>query len=122
MLADPLSITIGGVTHSLARIKVGDLKATYSNADQTLILDISHQQSGKGNSRIRTQVKLTQSKVVTDPLTSVTDTETMSESRVVDRPNYGFTKLELESLIGGFNTFFTANTNANIGKLWGLES
>lgn len=117
MFPDPTTITINSVAKSLARVSVGDQKSTYQNADETFLLEISHQAAGKG--RTRSFVRLTQRAVVSNPLDSTNDYDDLVAYIVIDRPAFGFTMVQVEQLVGGLKDFLT---NATIDKLYGKES
>jgi len=117
MFADPQSVTINSVAKSLPRITTGDMQAVYENNDQTFKLEISHQETKQG--RVRSNVKLTQRKVVTDPLTSASDYDNLVISLVFDRPGYGFTETELDQLRAGLFSWLDSTATA---KLFGRES
>lgn len=122
MFSDPISITIAGAAKTLNRVSTGDRKATYQTADELWTLTISHQQTGKGNTRTRSLIVLTQKKVVTNPLDSSNDYDTMSYQVVVDRPAFGFSQQELIDAITGFNAWEVASSNAAVAKIYGKES
>lgn len=117
LFTDPQSVTINAVPHSMPRILSKDLKATYSKNDETVTMTISHQPSNNG--RTRSQVRLDQRKIVTNPLDSSTDYDTLSFYFVLDRPSYGFSQVEVELLIAGLKTWLD---NTAIGKIYGKES
>lgn len=121
MLTDPQVVTVNAVAKSMPRVSSTGTSALYQLADETFKLEVSHQVQKKGNSssRIRTLVRLTQRAIVSDPLTTVNDYETMSLQFVIDRPNYGFTQAQLDQLRAGFATWFDTTMT---GKLFGLES
>jgi hypothetical protein len=116
MLTDPQVVTVNAVAKSMARITIGDRQATYANSDETFSLKISHQ---KANNRIRTMARIDQQAVVTDPLTSVNDTETLTFYCVLDRPGFGFTATQCDQLIAGFKTWLDTTM---VTKLYGQES
>jgi hypothetical protein len=118
-LSDPISITVNGVAKSLARVSVGNRQATYATADGLFTLLISHQNSGKGNSRIRTLVSFTQKKIVTNPLDSSNDYDTVTINKVYDRPAFGFSNTEVDQLDAGLDSWLDTTIN---GKLMGGES
>lgn len=117
MFADPQSITVNGVAHSLPRIAVGDLSASYEQNDGTFHLDISHQVTKQD--RVRSLVRVSQKKVVTDPLNSVNDYDNLTLTFTLDRPSYGFSQTETEQLVAGLVAWLTTG---NVDKLYGRES
>lgn len=121
MFADPQSITIAGVAHSLPRIESNGQRAVYEKADQSVRLIISHTvvKNKTGSERIKTLVQVIQRKVVVDPLTAANDYDTISYHIVLERPSYGFSSTEISDLIVGFEAWQDATA---IGKLYGRES
>jgi len=117
MFTDPISITVNGVTKSMARISTGTMSSVYSTSDGLFTLTLSHQETGK--QRVRTLVKFVQKAIVTNPLDSTNDYDTMTLSLTIDRPMAGFTIVQLEQLTAGFISWLT---NANVDKLYGKES
>lgn len=117
MFSDPQSVTINSVAQSMPRVSSKDKSAIYMKADQSFTLTISHTPRGKGH--IGSLVKLEQRAVVTNPLDSTNDYDTMSVSLVLDRPGYGFTQTQAEQLVAGFCAYLTTG---NVDKLWGQES
>lgn len=117
MFPDPITITVGGVAKSLARVKVGDMTATYATADENYLLEVSH--TVTKSSRKRTTLRFTFRKTVTDPLTSAVDYDSVTETRTYDQPIVGFSDVEWFNLITGLNGFLT---QGNVTKLNGKES
>jgi hypothetical protein len=120
MFADPLSVTIGSDTFSLPRVETSGQKSVYRSNDQNVILEISHSTSGKGaDQRVRSMVKLTHRKVVTDPITAQNDYDEVIYHSVTDRPLQGFTVTEVQNLVYGYQTFLNST---NVAKIYGTES
>jgi hypothetical protein len=117
MFADPQSVSINGVAKSLARISSDGQKSIYRSIDGVWTLTISHQTLSNG--RIRTMYRLDQRAVVTNPLDSSNDYDTLSTYTVVDRPDFGFTQTNVEHQLLGMNLEIDPTS---IGKLFGLES
>lgn len=109
MLQDPLNFSIdGGVTQiPLNRIVSSGQSAKYASADDTLILDVSHQVTKKD--RRRRLVKITWKAVVTDPLTSENDYDQAVMHLVIDEPGFGFSDSVLTLLFDGLTTLATDN-------------
>jgi hypothetical protein len=116
MFADPQSITINAVAKSMARYLSEGLKSVYQTADETFRLTISHTKSGD---RTRSMVRIDQRAIVTNPLDSTNDYDTLSFYCVLDRPSYGFTQAQIEYLVAGLKTWLD---NTALGKLTGSES
>lgn len=120
MFGDPQSVTIAGAAKSMPRVSTGDLKSTYSNSDETWRLSISHQKAAKG--RIRSLVRFDNKAVVTNPLDSTNDYDTLTVYLVVERPAYGFNAQELKDRLTGYFAWFAASSYAASDKIFGLES
>lgn len=116
MFSDPQVVTVNAVAKSMARILLEGTSATYQTSDELFKLKISHQTSG---TRTRSMVRLDQRKVVTNPLDSTNDYDTLSFYFVIERPSYGFSQTEVEQLVAGLKTWLD---NTAIGKLYGKES
>jgi len=121
-LSDPLSFTIGSVTYSLARVETqGDLTkgltSTYENDSGVLRLLVT-QQITKAN-RIRTSVRAELKAVVTNPLDSTSDYDTITETHAYDRPAFGFDVDDVKALTAGMKTFLA---DAMVEKLYGKQS
>jgi hypothetical protein len=117
MFSEPISITVNSIAQSLPRVNSGNLSATYQKADETFVLEISHQTTAKG--RVRTLVKFVEKAVVTNPLDSSNDYDTATIQFVIDRPLYGFSEARIDQLVQGLKAWLTT---ANVGKLYGKES
>jgi hypothetical protein len=117
MFSDPQSVTVNSVAQSMPRVSQKDRSSVYMKGDQSYTLTISHLPAAKGH--IRSLVRLDQRAVVTNPLDSTNDYDTMSFYVVLDRPIYGFTQAQAEQLVAGFQAWLTSG---NVDKLWGQES
>lgn len=117
MLSDPITLTVNGVANSLNRISTGDLTSSYSTADESLKATIKHQRTS--SDRIRTTIDVVQRKVVSDPLTSENDYDTLTFRLLIDRPSVGWTATEVDYVNQALAGFLTT---ANVGKLYGLQS
>lgn len=116
MFPDPQVVTVNAVAKSMPRISSVGQKSTFAIADQTFTLTISHSVS---KDRIRSMVRIDQRAIVPDPLTSVNDWETLSFYFVVDRPQVGFSVLEVEHLVVGLQGWLNST---RIHQLYGQES
>lgn len=117
MFSDPQSVTINAVAKSLPRVESNGKKAIYRMADGAFTLTLSHQQTA--NKRIRSMVRLDQIAVVSDPLTTENDYETLSTYTVIDRPEVGFSSTQVAQQIAGQASWLDSTA---VGKLFGLES
>jgi hypothetical protein len=117
--ADPQTInSLGGFT-SLPRTGAGPTSGSFSSSDGTVQLSVSHA-NGK---RLRSQIRLTQSKVSADPLIpSQNVRNSMSAYVVIDRPVNGFTVTEAKAVADVLVAYLTASTGARITQLLGGES
>lgn len=116
MYADPQSVTINAVPVSLPRVLTGNQEATYRSADETVQLRISHQAV---KSRKRRMVRLDQTVIAADPLTSENSSQKAGIYLVVDEPDFGFTDTELGYLITALKDFLSSGA---VAKLLGGES
>lgn len=116
MFADPQSITVNAVAQSMPRISSTGTKSTYRKSDGTYQLTISHSES---NNRVRSMARVDNKAIVTNPLDSTNDFDTLSFYVVVDRPVFGFTQTQVDQLIAGFKTWLDS---AAITKLFAQES
>lgn len=116
MFTDPQTVTINSIAKSMPKIKVGTTDATYRTADETFQLRISHQST---KSRTRRMVRIDQTVIAADPLTSVNTSQTAGVYLVIDEPKFGFDDATLDYLVDGLVAWLTAG---NIAKLLGSES
>lgn len=114
--ADPQEVTINAVAQSLPRVSIGSSDAVYRKADGTVQLRISHQES-KG--RVRRMVRLDQTIIAADPLTSENDYQKAGVYIVCDEPKVGFTDAQLDYL---YDALIAYMTTANIAKVLGGET
>lgn len=117
MFADPQTITVATVAKTLARISSNGLTSVYENSDNTYKLTISHQIMNNG--RIKSMARVDRREIVTNPLDSSTDYDTLSEWYVIERPSYGFTSTQITDVATGFKAWLD---NTAISKLLGKES
>lgn len=115
--ADPQTVTVNSVARVMARILNDGTSAVYQSADESWKLSISHTTSRNG--RTRTQVRFDQRAVVSNPLDSSNDYDTLTYYTVIDRPAYGFSMVQVEQIVAGLNAWLT---NATVDKLYGKES
>lgn len=116
MFADPQSITVAGSAKSMPRVSSIGLKSIYQNTDETYKFTISHTESGD---RIRSMARVDNRAIVADPLTTVSDYQTLSFYFVIDRPQYGFTSTNVNDLIAAVKTWLDSTAGS---KLFGKES
>lgn len=121
--ADPLVLTIGGTAHTLNRISSTDLRAVYQSADGTKNVTISHQKTGKNQSRVRSLWKYTETRFAADPFVPTQNISIQDSIHVViDRPVTGFTQTDVVNQFSAIVTSLTATSNAAVIKLYGMES
>lgn len=117
--ADPLSITVDGVTSSLPRVAVGDNKSSYQSSDGNVKLLASHAYGR----RTRRTLRVDHSKISADPFRPDQNVrQSMSFYIVFDTPVAGYTNAEALAVYTGFKTAMTASSDALIAKLLGGES
>ena len=117
MFTDPQSVTVNSVAQSMPRVSQKERSAVYMKGDQSFTLTISHQSAAKGH--IRSIARIDQRAVVTNPLDSTNDYDTLTVYTVIDRPSYGFTTAQIEQLVTGFQAWLSTG---NVDKLVGQES
>lgn len=121
--ADPQSITISTIAHSMPRVQTGTRAATYQKNDGTHILNISHttvKPKGERNIRNRGLFKFTKTVVAADPLTAEQTSQHADMYLVIDRPLFGFSQSDIEAIWAGFKD--ALNAAGVIGKIYGGES
>lgn len=116
---DPQSVTIAGTTVSLPRTASGVGTGEFSSSDGSVKMTVSHAY-GK---RTRRTLRLTQSKIASDPLVpSQNVPSSMSVYIVVDTPRLGFNAAEAKSVVDAFSAYLTASTGARVTQLLGGEN
>jgi len=115
--ADPQSITVDSVPHSMPRISDEATKSIYLSADGAWQLTISHQLSGN---RIRHMARIDQTTVASDPLTSANVEATAGIYLVIDEPKAPyFEDASLIDVVTGFTSWLA--TSGYVGKILGQE-
>jgi hypothetical protein len=117
---DPTVFTVNSIAKSMARISSTGTSSTYQTADGLFRLEISHQSSRKdGKNRVRSLVRFTQKAVVTNPLDSTNDYDTLPIQVVFDHPEFGFTDVQMGQNAAALFAFLSSG---NITKIFGQES
>lgn len=112
MLSDPQSVTVSGTARSLPLVDPGTgSHRGYRSADGNTVLLVKQNTQKQ---RFRREIRLTETKVATDPLTSANTNASTSIYLVVDEPRYGFSDAELGALIEGLKAFLTPALQARI--------
>nr|QDH90772.1 MAG: hypothetical protein H2RhizoL491704e2950_000002 [Leviviridae sp.] len=120
VFADPQSITINAIANSLPRVAQGVNTATYSLADRSIQLLLSHQFT---TSRARHTVRLNHKQLTADPYSTGSSFDaSMSAYLVIDVPLLGYTQTVQKQVVDGLTLFTTTSTGANITKILGGES
>lgn len=117
MLVDLQTITINAVAHALKIVEIVSRRVRRANADETVVLTTDQQTTNKG--RKRHIVRFDWSKVVTDPLTSATDTDSTTINFSIDRPGYGFSQSDVENMTAAFKNWLTT---AMVAELYSGQS
>lgn len=106
----PITVTIDTVANTLHRTQTEPTSSTYVNADGSLSVKVSHQ---KGKSRTRRMVRIDQRLVVADPLSGLSNYQTVGTYFVIDEPNAGIDDEVITDLVTGLQTWLTtANVQA----------
>jgi hypothetical protein len=117
--ADPQTVTINAVDHSLPRTSSGASSGVFTQNDNSTKLEVS---SAYGK-RTRRTVRLTVTKTAPDPLISSQNiVYSMTAYLVVDTPVTGFTITEQKQIVDGLTAWTTATSGAQILKLLGGEN
>lgn len=116
MFTDPQTVTVNAVAQTLPRIKMGATDCTYSTADGTYKLRISHQST---KARVRRMVRLDNAKIATDPISANNMSVSAGVYLVIDEPVVGYTDAELDYMVDALTAWLSAG---NIAKLLGSES
>lgn len=119
--SDPISITVNAVAKSLAKVySVAGAPSTYKAANDEFVFEIAHQDV-KGGKRERHLAKVTQMKIVPDPLNAAYNMEAKASVHIViENPKMGFTDVEIGYLTKAL-TDFVGNAG-NQTKLIGGEA
>lgn len=117
--ADPQSVTINGVAQSMPRTGSGINSGTFTEADGTTSLLVSHQY-GK---RTRRTIRLNDNKIAANPFdTSLNQQVSMSVYVVVDVPPQGYTVAEQKYVVDALVAYLTASSGARVTQLLGGEN
>lgn len=119
--SDPTSITVNAVSKSLAKVyTLAGAPSTYKAANDEFVLEIAHQEV-KGGKRERHLIKVTQMKIVPDPLNAAYNMEAKTSAHIViENPKMGFTDIEIGYLVKAL-TDYVGNAS-NQAKLIGGEA
>lgn len=119
--SDPTSITVNAVSKSLAKVyTLAGAPSTYKSANDEFVLEIAHQEV-KGGKRERHLIKVTQMKIVPDPLNAAYNMEAKTSAHIViENPKMGFTDIEIGYLVKALTDYVGNATNQ--GKLIGGEA
>lgn len=122
--ADPLSLTVSGVTTTLPR--TGDAPgrgdgSVYRSGDGLIVLTASHEET-RGQ-RVRRLVRIDTSKIAADPYKPAENVKVSEAIYVVfDVPPAGFSPADTLANWVGFKTLLAASSDSLIVKLLGGES
>lgn len=115
--ADPQSVTIDGAAVSLPRTGFGTSSGKFTSADGADSLEIQHQTGGP---RFRHLVRLSDTRIVSDPLVPDQNRAvSMSAHIVIDMPRNGYTAAEIADLAAALTGWAT---EANLLKVVSGES
>jgi len=116
---DPQTVTISGVTTSLPSVSHGQNSSAYSSADQSLVLQASHQYGR----RIRRAVAFVHKKVAPDPLFPTQNAPYSLTFRITaDVPTTGYTVAEQQAIWAGFVAQVNAGSPTLMTRLLGGEN
>ncbi|DAD52063.1 TPA_asm: coat protein [ssRNA phage Zoerhiza.1_14] len=118
-LSDPQSITVNGVASSLPRTGSGPAEGSFTSSDGSLQLTARHQYGR----RTRRTIRLTQKKIVPDPLVPATNMPaSVSAYLVIDHPPTGFSVAELKYVSDALVAYLAAASGGKVSQLLGGES
>jgi len=115
VLTDPQSVTINAVPISLPKTSTGPTQNIFTASDGVTSMTTKQNTTA---ARFRREVRVSQHKVVADPITGLNKDLGLSVYLVVDEPRSGFTDVEIGYLIEGLKGWLTS---ANYNKLLGGE-
>jgi hypothetical protein len=116
---DPQTVTINAVPVSMPRTGSGVLTGTFNSADGNTAMFVGH----VVGRRIRRTIRLTQKKIVSDPLVPAQNIPlSMSAYLMVDTPTNGYTVAEAKLLVDSLVAFLAASSGAKVTQLLGGES
>lgn len=119
-LSDPQSITVNGSAKSMPLIVRNGQSTIYQTSAQDFKFTVQHTDLKRDKkSRLKSLVTFTQTAAVTDPITSVVDSDNLIVSVQIDRPLFGFDQTTTNNLVQGLISWLTST---NVGKLYGRES
>lgn len=118
--ADPQTVTVSAVDHTLPRVSSGDSTGAFEENGSAYKLSVA---STSNKKRVRRTARVDFQTVVVDPLDPTRfNPQSMSVYIVVDAPVVGFTVADQKELVKGLNTWLSASTYANTVKLLGGEN
>lgn len=118
-LSDPLSITIGADTVSLARTAFGQDSGAFRSSDRDNEVTISH----KYGNRVRHSVRLNHTQLVEDELVEgLSRAASMSVILTVDTPKSGYELDSQKAMVLALVSMLTASSNAKLVQILGGES
>jgi hypothetical protein len=115
VLADPQSVTVNAVAIPLPKTSIGPTVNVYTSADGVTAMTTKQNVT---SSRFRREVRLSQHKVVADPISGLNKDLGLSVYLVVDEPKSGFSDAEIGYLIDALKTWLSS---ANYNKVLGGE-
>lgn len=115
MLADPQSVTINAVATPLPKTSNGPTQNVFTSADGTTSMTTKQNITA---SRFRREVRLSQHKVVADPISGLNKDLGVSVYLVMDEPRSGFSDTEIGYLVEALKGWLTS---ANYTKVLGGE-
>jgi hypothetical protein len=122
MFADPIVVTLGTESESLPRISSKDMASVYKSADGLNTISISHQ---LGKQRTRSLIRVDRSLLVANNATGLESYQKHSAYLVLDYPSqnvHATSMTSVRQIVTEMLAYLTADTNAVLMKLTGLES
>lgn len=115
MLTDPQSVTINAVATPLPKTSNGPTQNVFTSADGNTSMTTKQNVTA---SRFRREVRLSQKKIATDPISAVNVEKGISVYLVIDEPRVGFTDVEIGYIVEALKGWLTST---NYNKVLGGE-
>ena len=115
MLTDPQSVTVNAVAISLPRTNQGPSVNVYTSADGNTALTTKQNVTA---SRFRREIRLSNQKIASDPISAVQKQIGLSVYLVIDEPKFGYSDAEIGYHVDALKTWLSS---ANYNKVLGGE-
>jgi len=117
MLTDPQVLTVNSVAKSMPRVETNGRKSVYQTDDSLFSQTISHRTTSAG--RVQSLYATEQRGLVTSPIDSSVDYDSVKINVTIDRPGYGFTVTQIQQLMAAIKANLT---DSLVAQLFGQQS